>query len=80
MVSPSGTIRGLAGGRSKLMYLKDVFSAAAINGAPHLTIEPGLQGVARVRERMRLVIPAFCARRSVKQAAEKLYNPTAPHV
>jgi hypothetical protein len=29
---------------------------------------------------MRVSIPAFCARRTVKAATERLYNPIAPHV
>ena len=35
---------------------------------------------ALVRETMRAGIPAFCARRAVKAATEKLYNPSLPHV
>jgi glucan phosphorylase len=35
---------------------------------------------ALVRETMRTGIPAFCARRAVKAATEKLYNPSLPHV
>lgn len=84
---------------------------AAINGVPHVVIEPSARGsagarafyrhleedivpvfyhrdrrglpiewVARIRETMRIAIPAFSARTPVKEAAEKLYNPTAPHV
>ena len=83
---------------------------AAINGVPHIAIEPSAQGaagaralyrrleeeivpafyhrdrrgvpaewMARVRETMRTAIPGFCARRTVKAVAERLYNPTAPH-
>jgi glucan phosphorylase len=83
---------------------------AAINGVPHIAIEPSAQGaagaralyrrleedivpafyhrdrrgvpaewMARVRETLRTAIPGFCARRTVKAVAERLYNPTAPH-
>ena len=84
---------------------------AAINGVPHVIIEPSAQGAAgarafyrhleedivprfyhrdrrgvpvdwtaRLRDTMRMSIPAFCARRTVKAATERLYNPIAPHV
>jgi glucan phosphorylase len=36
--------------------------------------------IARVRDTMQTGIPAFCARRAVKAATEKLYNPSLPHV
>ena len=84
---------------------------AAINGVPHVSIEPSAQGAAgarafyrhleedivpmfyhrdrrgvplewtgRMRDTIRTSIPAFCARRAVKEATERLYNRSAPHV
>jgi glucan phosphorylase len=82
----------------------------AINGVPHVAIDPGARGAAAcefyrrleeeivpafyhrdrrgvpvewmagMRATLARAVPGYCARRTVKAAAEKLYNPSAPHV
>jgi len=75
IIEPSA--QGAAGARAFYRHLEEdivpMFYLRDRRGVP-------VQWTERIRETMRISIPAFCARRTVKAATERLYNPTAPHV
>ena len=88
-----GALKAAINGAPHLVIAPDLHGTAAARAFYHQLEEDlvpafyhrdrrGLpsEWLSRVRESMRLAIPTFCARRSVKQATERLYNPTAPHV
>ena len=74
-IEPS--LQGAAGARAFYRHLEeDIVPAFYLRDRRGVPVD----WVARMRESMHLAIPTFCARRTVKQATERLYNPTAPHV